>query len=100
MTARHLTTSFPGSLFFPPSERERETLGEAGHLGSARTDQNFTSVNEHATMDGIVYFFSSEFKKVSDTVLGPLRYIFFVVKMYHGTADTTFFLKVSEKEWL
>ena len=26
--------------------------------------------------------------------------VFFVVNMYHGTADTTFFLKVSEKEWL
>ena len=69
-------------------------------MGSARTDQNFTSVNEHATLDGVVYLFSFEPKKASDTVIGPLIlfYYFFVVNVYHGTADTTFFLKVSEKE--
>ena len=33
-------------------------------MGSARTDQNFTSVNEHATLDGVVYFFSFEFTKL------------------------------------
>ena len=67
-------------------------------MSSARTDQNFTSVDEHATLDGVVYFFSFEFKKASDTVQGPLIILFFVVNMYHGTADTTFYLKVSEKE--
>ena len=69
-------------------------------MGSARTDQNFTSVNEHAMLDGVVYLFSFEPKKASDTVIGPLIlfYYFFVVNVYHGTADTTFFLKVSEKE--
>ena len=37
----------------------------ARHLnGSARTDQNFISVNEHATLDGVVYFFSFEFTKL------------------------------------
>ena len=30
-------------------------------MGSARTDQNFTSVNEDVTLDGVVYFFSFEF---------------------------------------
>ena len=36
-----------------------------GHgMGSARTDQNFTSVNEHATLDGVVYFLSFEFTKL------------------------------------
>ena len=30
-------------------------------MGSARIDQNFTFVNEHATLDGVVYFFSFEF---------------------------------------
>ena len=33
-------------------------------MGSARTDPNCTSVNEHATLDGVVYFFSSEFTKL------------------------------------
>ena len=60
-------------------------------MGSARTDQNFTSVNEHATLDGVVYFFSFEFKKAPDTVQGPLIIFFFVVNM-------SIFLKVSEKE--
>ena len=33
-------------------------------MGSARTDQNFTSVNEHVALDGVVYIFSFEFKKL------------------------------------
>ena len=33
-------------------------------MGLARTDQNFTSVNEHATLDGVVYFFSFKFTKL------------------------------------
>ena len=33
-------------------------------MGLARTDQNFTSVNEHVTLDCVVYFFSFEFKKL------------------------------------
>ena len=33
-------------------------------MGSARIDQNITSVNEHATLDGVVYFFSFEFTKL------------------------------------
>ena len=33
-------------------------------MGSARTDQNFTSVNKHATLDGVAYFFSFEFTKL------------------------------------
>ena len=38
----------------------------ARHLNGfgALTDQNFTSVNEHATLDGVVYFFSFEFTKL------------------------------------
>ena len=31
-------------------------------LGAHRS--NFTSVNKHATLDGVVYFFSSEFTKL------------------------------------
>ena len=31
-------------------------------MGSARPDQNFTSVNEHATLDGGVYFFNKVYK--------------------------------------
>ena len=46
-------------------------------MGVARTDQNITSVNERATLDGVVYFFSFEFKKASDTVQGPLTIFFF-----------------------
>ena len=70
-------------------------------MGSARTDQNFTSVNEHATLDGVVYLFSFEPKKASDTVIGPLIlfYYFFVVNVYHAVQRIQlFFLKVSEKE--
>ena len=33
-------------------------------MGSARSDQNFTFVNEDATLDGVVYFFSFEFTKL------------------------------------
>ena len=33
-------------------------------MGSARTDQNFTSVNEHAALDGVVNIFSFEFTKL------------------------------------
>ena len=33
-------------------------------MGSERTDQNFISVNEHATLEGVVYFFSFEFTKL------------------------------------
>ena len=33
-------------------------------MGSARTDQNFTSVNKHATLDAVVYIFSFEFTKL------------------------------------
>ena len=67
-------------------------------MGSARTDQNFTSVNEQATLDGVVYFFSFEFTiRESFWHCSRTTYnIFFVVNMYHDTADTTFFLKVSE----
>ena len=32
--------------------------------GSAHADQNLTSVNEHATLEGVVYFFSFEFTKL------------------------------------
>ena len=54
-------------------------------------------MNKHATLDGVVFFFSFEFTKLlTDTVRGPLIIFFFVVSMYHDTADTTFFLKVSE----
>ena len=53
-------------------------------MGSARTDQNFTSANKHATLDGVVYFLSFEFTKL------------LTLSMYHDTADATFFLKVSE----
>ena len=66
-------------------------------MGSARTDQNFTSVNERATLDGVVYFFSFEFTKLLALFKDHLQYFFFfVVNMYHDTADTTFFLKVGE----
>ena len=37
-------------------------------MGLARTDQNFTSVNEHATLDGAVYFFSFEFTKLQTLI--------------------------------
>ena len=33
-------------------------------MGSVRTNQNFTSVNEHATLDGVFYFFLFEFTKL------------------------------------
>ena len=33
-------------------------------MGSAHIDQNFTSVNEQATLDGVVYFFSCKFIKL------------------------------------
>ena len=47
---------------------------------TAHTDQNFTSVNEHAMLGG-VYFFSFEFNKVSDTTI--LHLLCFVVNMHH-----------------
>ena len=66
-------------------------------MGSARTDPNCTSVNEHATLDGVVYFFSFEFTKL--LTLFKEHNIFFVVNMYHiQWIQLTFFLKVSEKE--
>ena len=64
-----------------------------------RTDRNFTSVNEHATLDGVVYFFALEFTKLltlQETLLIYI-YIFFCGEHVPYTADTTFFLKVSEK---
>ena len=64
-------------------------------MGSARPDQNFTSVNEHATLDGVVYFFSFAFTKLL-TLFKDHLYIIFVVNMYNDTADKTFFLKVRE----
>ena len=33
-------------------------------MGSARTDQNITSVNEYAKLDGVVHFFLFEFTKL------------------------------------
>ena len=33
-------------------------------MGSAGKDQNFTYVNEYATFDGVVHFFSFEFTKL------------------------------------
>ena len=57
-------------------------------MGSARIDQNVTSVNEHATLDGVVYFFSFEFTKLL-TLFKNHLYIFFL-NMYHDTADTIF----------
>ena len=51
-------------------------------MGSARTDQNFTSANGHATLDGVVNFFSFEFTKLPTLFKDHLKY-FFVVTMYH-----------------
>ena len=51
---------------------------EARHL----KDQNFTSVNEHGTLDGVVYFFLFEFKKLL-THRSRKTNISFVVNMYH-----------------
>ena len=48
-------------------------------MGSACTDQNFTS--ENATLDGVVYFFSFEFTKL--LTLFKEHYYFFEVSMYH-----------------
>ena len=45
-------------------------------MGLARTDQNFTSVNEHATLDGVVYFFSFEFTKLLTLFKDHLQYFF------------------------
>ena len=33
-------------------------------MGSARIDQNFTFMNEHVRLDGVVYFFLFEFTKL------------------------------------
>ena len=65
--------------------------------GSARTDQNFASVNEHAMLDGVVYFFSFEFTKLL-TLFKEQSFFFFCGEHVPYTAQTTFFLKISEKE--
>ena len=46
-------------------------------MGSARTDQNFTSLNEHAALDGVVYFFSFEFTKLLTLFKDHLNFFFF-----------------------
>ena len=65
---------------------------EARH--SARPDQNFTSVNEHVTLDGVVYSFSFEF--TSDTVQEPLL-IFFCRKHVPWYSRYNFFLEGKRK---
>ena len=52
-------------------------------------------MNMRPALDGVVYFFSFEFTKLLP-LFKDHSYFFFVVNMYHDTADTTFFLKVSE----
>ena len=42
-------------------------------MGLALTDQIFTSVNEYATLDGAVYFFSFEFTKLLTLFKDHLR---------------------------
>ena len=68
-------------------------------MGSARTDQNFTSVNEHAMLDGVVYLFSFEPKKASDTVIGPLIlfYYFFCGERVPWYSGYNFFLEGKRK---
>ena len=53
-------------------------------MGSALTDQNFTSVNEHTTSDG-VYVLSFEFNKTSDTVQETLKDINLKPALFCGT---------------
>ena len=71
-------------------------------MGSARTDQNFTSVtNMRRWMVLFIYLFFFSFEFIILLTLFKNHLIsFFVVNMYQDTADTTFFLKVSEKERL
>ena len=38
-------------------------------MGSSHTDQNFRSVNERATLDGVVYFVFIYVYKASDNVV-------------------------------
>ena len=74
-------------------------------MGSARRDQNFASVNEHAILDGVFYFFSFEFTKLLTLFKNTTIFFFFFFFFFCGehvpyAAELTFFLKVSEKEWL
>ena len=59
-------------------------------MGSARIDQNVTSVNEHATLNGVVYFFSFEFTKFLTLFKNHLYIYIYFLNMYHDTADTIF----------
>ena len=66
-------------------------------MGSARTDPNCTSVNEHATLDGVVYFISFEFTKLLTLFKAHLLY-FFCGEHVPYTGDTTnFFLEGKQK---
>ena len=64
-------------------------------MGSARINQNFTFMNEHVRLDGVVYFFLFEFTNLLTLFKDHLYYLF-VVNLCHDTANTTFFLRVSE----
>ena len=57
-------------------------------MGSARIDQNFTSVNEHATLDGVVYFFSFEFTKLLTLFKNHLQY-FFLISLFNSQTHIT-----------
>ena len=62
-------------------------------MGSARTYQNFTSVNEHAALDGVVYFFSFEFTKFLTLIernANNQKPALFCGKRASYIADTTF----------
>ena len=60
-------------------------------MGSAYTDQNVTSVNEHATPDGVVYFFSFDFSKLLTLSSRNTNNICFVVNIYHIQRIKRFF---------
>ena len=50
-------------------------------MGLRCTDLNFSSGNEHAALDGVVYFFSFEFAKLLTLFKEHLKNCF-VVNMY------------------
>ena len=54
-------------------------------------------MNEHATLDGVVYFFSFEFKNASDIVQGPLIIFFFWGEHVPWYSGYNFFLEDKRK---